>query len=264
MNNINFTKTNWELIDKHRDEYLVTLNGKNDGFNNAMMFGAQPYTAEMNGNIAGFFSVTDGWDGGKMLTSFYISPEYRRYSAEILDNIIGEFAITTALVVSNDSHFVAVAFEKMNSLGTSFDMQAYNHIYGKPSRPAEFGRDMLFKVEPDEYCRMNELTEEQWEGCYGDPAYSFYAIRENGETLGYGAIGRLLFDNERADIGNFTLPRYRLKGVGRSMLIDLAEIVLEQGLTPVAGCWYGNKESIPTIASSGFIPENRIFLVRFK
>lgn len=263
MNNITFTKTNWELISKLTEEYLSKLDGKNDGFFDAMMFGAQPYTAELDGNITGFFSVSDGWDGGKMLTSFYTSPEYRRYSAEILDKIITGFGITTALVVSNDSHFVAVAFEKMKSLGTSFEMQAYNHTYGKPGRPAEYGRDKLFEVEPDEYDKMNELTEKQWEGCYGDPAYSFYAIRENDETLGYGAIGRLLHDSSRADIGNFTLPQHRRKGVGRSMLIALAEIVLEQGLTPVAGCWYGNKESIPTIASSGFIPENRIFLVKF-
>lgn len=263
MDIITFTQTNWKLISKQTDEYLNELGNKNDGFFNAMMFGAQPYTAEMYGKAAGFFSASDGWDGGKMLTSFFIFAEYRRYSAEILDRIIKEFGITSALVVSNDGHFVAVAFEKMKSLGTDFEMQAYNHIYGKPSRPAEYGRDKLFEVEPDEYDEMNGLTEGQWEGCYGDPAYSFYAIRDKGETLGYGAIGRMIYDTERVDIGNFTLPQHRRKGVGRSMLIDLAEVAIEEGMTPVAGCWYGNKESIPTIASSGFIPENRIFLVKF-
>lgn len=264
MNNINFTKTNWDIISKHRDKYLCELGDKNDGFFNAMMFGAQPYAAELDGNIIGFFSVSDGWDGGKMLTSFYIAAEYRRYCAETLDSIITGYGITTALVVSNDSNFVAAAFEKMKKLGTSFEMQAYNHTYGKPMRPAEYGRDNFFEVKPEEYDKMNELTEGQWEGCYGDPAYRFYAIRENGETLGYGAIGRLLYDDNRVDIGNFTLPQHRRKGVGRSMLIGLAEIAIEEGFTPVAGCWYGNKESIPTLASSGFIPENRIFLVKFR
>lgn len=263
MLNIILKETNWQTINNLTDKYLGDLGGKNDGFHNAMMFEADPYTVEADGKIIGFFSLMNGWDGGKMITSFYISVEERRYSPDILENIIKELNVTAALAVSNDSHFIAVAFEKMKALGTTFEMQAYNHIYGKPKRPAEFGRDKMFEITPDEYDVMNDLTEKQWDGCFGDPNFSFYAVRDNGETLGYGAIGKMHYDNERVDIGNFTLPAHRRKGVGRSILINLAEIVTEQGLIPVAGCWYKNAESIPTLASSGFIPENRIFYVKF-
>ena len=263
MIKINFAKSNWDIIKQQANEHLDELGRKNDGFFSAMMFGAEPYTVEADGETVGFCSLADGWDGGKMLTSFYIAPEKRRCSADALEGAIGVFGVTAALVASNDGHFVALAFEKMKALGTTFEMQAYNHVYGKPERSPEFGRNKLFEVVPEEFDTMNALTEKQWEGCFGKPGFSFYAIRENGETLGYGAVERLTFEENKADIGNFTLPEHRRRGVGRSMLINLAEIAVEQGLTPVAGCWYKNSESIPTLVSSGFIPENRLFYVKF-
>lgn len=261
--NINFNKTTWNNIEKQMNEYLMELGGKNDGFHNAMMFSAEPYNFEADGEIIGFCSLVDGWDGGKMVTSFYVIPEMQRYSANIFESIIEKFNVTAAIVASNNSHFVAIAFEKMKSLGTTFEMQAYNYTYGKPKRSPEFSRDKMYEVNPDEYDTMNTLTDGQWADCYGNPNFRFYAIRENSVTLGYGAIEKLHYETKKADIGNFTLPEHRQKGVGRSMLINLAEIVIEQGLTPVAGCWYKNEESIPTIASSGFIPENRLFYVKF-
>lgn len=263
MTKIEFAQSKWNTIDNLANDYLKELEGKNDGFHNAMMFKALPYTVESDGEVIGFYSLMDGWDGGKMLTSFYIFPKNRRHSANVLKSIIKVFNITAALVSSNDCHFIAVAFERMKALSTTFEMQAYNYTYGKPDRQAEFGRDKMKEVTSAEYNIMNALTEKQWDGCYGNPNYTFYAIRENDEILGYGAIGHLPYEAGKVDIGNFTLSAHRRRGVGRSMLINLAEIAVEQGLTPVAGCWYKNKESIITLASSGFIPENRIFYVKF-
>lgn len=82
--------------------------------------------------------------------------------------------------------------------------------------------------------------------------------------LKYGSIIPLAFNKNSADIGNFTLPEYRMNGVGRSLIIHLSEIAKSQNLTPVCGCWYGNTESIATLQSSGFIPNSRIFYIKFK
>ena len=263
MPNIHFTQSEWPRLDAQTGAYLRELAGKNDGFHSAMMFGGTPYAIEIDGENLGFCSLADGWDGGKMCTAFYVVPERRRYCADLLARLIEDFSVTAALVASNDGPFIAVAFEKMRALGTTFDLQAYNHLYGPPARPAEFGRDKMQEVAPEEYEAMNRLTQRQWDGCFDNPNFRFFALREDGETLGYGAIERLAHEPGKADIGNFTLPAHRRRGVGRSLLIHLAQIVIEQGLTPVAGCWYQNEASIPTLASSGFIPENRLFYVKF-
>lgn len=263
MNSMLFKETNWSALTEMKNACLDMLQRKNDGFHADMLFGAVPWSMETNGCPVGFFALQNGWDGGKMLTGFYLEKAYIAQAADLLSRIITEFSITAALVASNDAPFVALAFEKMHSLGTSFVMQAYNFTYAPSARPAEFGRECLVPVQPSEYEEMNRLTDKQWDGCFDNPAFRFFALQKDGETLGYGSIFPVLQDESRMDIGNFTLPQHRQRGVGRSLLINLAQIVLNEGKTPVAGCWYGNKESILTIKSSGFLPETRLFYIKF-
>ena len=263
MENWNFKETNWNTFNSLKDAYLRLLAQKNDGFHADMLFGAIPYLMETDGCPAGFFALQDGWDGGKMLTGFYLEKAYTPSAQDLFSRIMAEFNVTAALVASNDALFVALAFEKMNALGTSFVMQAYNFTFGLPARPAEFGPECLVPVQSSEYEKMNKLTDGQWDGCFDNPSFRYFALKKDGETLGYGSIFPVLGDETRMDIGNFTLPQHRRKGVGRSLLINLAQIALSEGKTPVAGCWYGNKESIPTIKSSGFLPETRLFYVKF-
>lgn len=200
---------------------------------------------------------------GIMLRGFYIVPSERRKSMELFNKILEEFKIEAALVVSNDSHSVGLAFEKMNSLKTTFDMQAFNFVYGKPECEAKYNINDVREVDPTEYELMNRLTENQWNGCFEDEKFKFYKIISDNEILGYGSTGKMVNNKKNVDIGNYTLPKHRGKGIGRSMIINLSEIAISKGLIPVAGCWYGNKESIRTLISAGFIPENRIFYIRF-
>ncbi len=264
MTEIKSEQTEWNNISGLIQDYFTELRYCNDLFHNSMMLDGTAYAVLADGKVCGFFSLMNSWENGMMITSFYISHEKRRYSAEVLETICSEYDITAALVASNDYHFVSIAFEKMRSCGTSFDMQAYNFVYGEPSADAGYGMDCMEQVTSEEFEQMNDLTEKQWDGCFGSEDYQFWKIVKNGFTLGYGAIGKMPYNSKCVDVGNFTLPEYRRKGVGRSMIINLSRIAEKQGYMPVAGCWYGNRESILTLKSSGYIPENRIFYVRFK
>ena len=263
MKNINFIKSDWDKLQNLTEEYFSELGYKNDAFHNGFLFDNEAYKIIADENTCGFFSLGNSWEGGKMLCGFCVVPEKRRISEDIFGKLVDEMNVQSALVPSNDGHFVSLAFEKMRALGTGFEMQAYQFTYGEPSRPAEYGMEFLTEVQPEEYEVMNSLTEGQWDGCFGDPAFSFYAIKKDGKTLGYGATGKMKYNDKYVDVGNFTLPEFRRNGVGRSLIINISKLVLQQGKIPVAGCWYGNKESIPTLKSSGFIPENRIFYVKF-
>ena len=263
MKNLVYKKVDWSALTDMKETYLDALQRKTDGFHADMLFEAEPYIIEAEGSPVGFFALGNGWDGGKMLTGFYLEKAYTASAQDLFSRIMAEFNVTAALVASNDALLVALAFEKMNALGTSFVMQAYNFTFGLPARPAEFGPECLVPVQPSEYEEMNKLTDGQWGGCFDNPAFRYFALKKDGETLGYGSIFPVRQDAQRMDIGNFTLPQHRRKGVGRSLLINLAQIVLSEGKTPVAGCWYGNKESFPTIRSSGFLPETRLFYVKF-
>lgn len=256
-------KVKWDEIQNLIMDYYAELGYKNDGFHNGMMLDGEPHIITCNGEIFGFFSIGNSWNNGKMFRAFYIIPSERREAADIFNQLIADFNIEAALVASNDAHLISLAFEKMNALHTGFDMQAYNFVYGESAREAEYGMDCLTLVTPNEYERMNSLTELQWNDSFGDENFKFYALKDNDEILGYGSIYRLSYNQKNVDVGNYTLPKHRRKGVGRSIIINMSKLAAKEGLSPVAGCWYGNTESVATLKSSGFIPENRIFYVRF-
>lgn len=117
---------------------------------------------------------------------------------------------------------ISIAFEKMKVLGTSFEMQAYNFTYGEPDVKADYGMECMEKVSDDEFDKMNELTEKQWDGCFDSDDFQFWKIVKNSITFGYGVICRMSYNKKNVDVGNFTLPEYRRKGVGRSMIINLS------------------------------------------
>ena len=263
MEHITVNKTKWNEIKNLYEDYFEELGYKNDSFHNFMIFDGEPYIVLCNNEESGFISVGNSWDNGKMLRGFYVIPSKRRESGEIFNKAMKDFNIEAALVASNDSHYVGLAFAKMNELKTSFDMQAMNFIYGEADREAEYGLDCIKEVDPSEYELMDKLTEKQWDGCFQDENFKFYKLVSNNETLGYGSIYKIKNNKKNVDVGNFTLPQYRRKGVGRSIIINLSKMAISEGLIPVAGCYHGNKESVLTLKSSGFIPENRIFYVRF-
>lgn len=260
--NIASKKVEWKAIQNLIDRYFGELGYKNDGFHSNIIFEGESYIIENNDETIGFFSLGNSWDGGKMFRTFYIIPEYRNLSKGVFQLLMGEFDVEAVLVSSNDSHLISLSFEKMNELKTSFDMQAFNFVYGEPSRKAEFDRNALSRV--TDFTKMNSLTEKQWDGMFDDDNNQFYVLKNGEEILGYGGICSMGYNKKNVDIGNYVLPDHRRKGVGRSLLINLGKIALEQGFVPVAGCWYGNTESISTLTSAGYIPENRIFYVRFK
>jgi GNAT superfamily N-acetyltransferase len=150
----------------------------------------------------------------------------------------------------------------MHQTGGTFEMQAYNLTFGVPKRPAEFGKECFSRVPEAEYPAMHALTEDQWAGEI--PAgTAFYRVKLGGETLGFGSVYPRMLDKDCVDIGNYVLPAHRQKGVGRSILINLAFAAIAAGMKPSAGCWYYNHKSIKTLTSAGFIPDTRLFNVKF-
>ncbi|MGL5414117.1 MAG: GNAT family N-acetyltransferase [Clostridium sp.] len=263
MGGAKIVKVEWEGIKSLYEEYLEELGYKNDGFHNSMLFEGEGYGIYIREKCIGFCSIKSSWSKGKLLRGFYIRSTERKKSGEIFNKIIEDFKIEGSLVVSNDIHYIGLAFEKMNLLKTAFDMQVFNFVYGEPENEAEYNINHIREVKKDEYEIMNKLTENQWRECIEDEKFKFYKIISGDETLGYGSIGKMINNKKNVDIGNYTLPKHRKKGVGRSMMINLSKIALSKKLIPVAGCWHKNKESIKTLISSGFIPENGIFYIRF-
>lgn len=263
MKKVKIDKVKWEDIKNLYEDYLLELGYRNDGFHNSMLFEGEGYGIYIKSKCIGFCSIGESWSKGRILRGFYIIPIERKKSIEIFNEVLETLKVESVLVVSNDAHYIGLAFEKMNSLKKTFDMQGFNFVYGKPENEPEYNINEIREVGQAEYELMNKCTENQWDGCFENEKFKFYKIIKNNETLGYGSIGKMINNKKNVDIGNYTLPKHRGKGVGRSMIINLSKIAISKKLIPVAGCWYENKESMRTLISAGFIPENRIFYIRF-
>lgn len=184
--NITSKKVEWTAIQNLIDQYFSELGYKNDGFHSNIIFEGEPYIIEHNDETIGFFSLGNSWDGGKMFRTFYILPKYRKLSKSVFQLLMSEFDVEAVLVSSNDSHLISLSFEKMNELKTSFDMQAFNFVYGEPARKTEFARNTLLRV--TDFTEMNLLTEKQWDGMFDDDNNQFYVLKNGEEILGYGGI----------------------------------------------------------------------------
>ena len=256
-------RVGWDVIPGLIDRYFTAIGYRGDGFFCDNVFEGDAYLILNDGATVGFFSLGSSYyrAGGVMFRAFFILPEYRALSIKAFDKLIREFDIDSAFAATNDAHMVSLSFEKMRALGCSFDMQAFAFTYAEPKRPPEFGRETMSLV--TDFDQMHELTEGQWDGCFNDRS-RYYVLKDGGEILGYGGMYSNPYNKKSVDIGNHVLPEHRRRGAGRSLLINLGKIALEEGYLPVSGCWYYNSASYATLCSAGYLPEGRLFNVHFK
>jgi GNAT superfamily N-acetyltransferase len=114
--------------------------------------------------------------------------------------------------------------------------------------------------------------EEKAVGCFAihnkDKITMFY-IRHEDIQMAQDIFKRILSDfcvhiPGAASIGMSVHPDFRRKGVGRSIIMHLADICREKGVTPHCGCWYYNHNSKATSESAGFVAQTRLLNVFFK
>ncbi len=247
----------WDAISYEVSAFIEEIGHKNDGFWDDGIYEARPYRME-NG---GFYAVGE-WDGAPMLRAFWMPKKERADAQACFAQVCAAHDIARAMVASNDELLLCLAFERMHATGGAFEMQAYNLTFGVPKRPTEFGKERFSRVAESAYADMHAQTENQWAGAVPAGA-AFYRLESDGETRGFGAVYPRMLDKNCLDVGNYTLAAHRRKGVGRSILINLAYAVIASGGKPTAGCWYYNLNSIKTLVSAGFIPDTRLFNVAF-
>ena len=76
-------------------------------------------------------------------------------------------------------------------------------------------------------------------------------VRLDGREAGIAVHEPHALDDDVVDIGMYVDPVLRRRGVGSSILALTARRVLDEGRTPVAGCWWRNWASRVTIEAAG-------------
>ena len=242
-------------------QYAQRLTGPTDDFWEAHILGAQLYRICAQGREVGRLAV----HGGDRATLFDLEPARRADARALMGRAISELGVRCAFAPTCDEPFLTLCLEHMTSIAPQACL--FDGAQPPAVRPAQFGRECLRRISPDELERANRLTNDFFRDDATRDSLAagkqfIYALEQRGQMLGYGIIVPMRTRPLWA-CGMVTLSEHRRRGVGRSMQLHLGDICREHGHVPVSGCWYHNALSRRTIESAGRPCTTLLMDVRF-
>ena len=260
MINYNITKTTMALIKPLMEQYFQTLCGVTEDFWEEHIIEAEFYQIISREQGIGYFAIYNN----EKITQFYLQDQYLVMAQMIFKQILEEYDIKTAFVVTCDQLLLSLCLDFHKKI----ELQAY-FFEGTviPTRKAEYAREALFEVKPEELETVKDKTGDFFESVTLEQLESgkakLYKLCEKEEILGFGIIVPNVLRPQYYGAGMITLEGNKQKGVGRSIQLHLADICKENGRIPVSGCWYQNHLSKKTIESSGRYTKTRLLNVIF-
>lgn len=252
-----YIKSSLNENDEFFQMYVNSLSSRYDDFLEEHILGSDIYSIYIGNTHLGYFGVYKN----KMLTQFVMPISEINYSQPVFSNILKTFEIKNAFVPTCDELFLSICLDNHKKI----NLQAYFfEDSGKPVRPAEYSKELLFPATPQDLNEIISIT-----GDFIDlheeriAKGQLYVLRENGELLGMGVIADNVIMKNCKGTGMFTNENHRQKGVGRSILLHLKDICHAVGMTPIPGCWYHNYYSKRTLESAGYITKTRLLNIEF-
>lgn len=183
-----------------------------------------------------------------------LSRQAKRYDRQVMEVALQTFDVRQAYAASWDGHHV----ELFGSFAREIANQAYQFELLEPG-PAE-GLNGLTLVTANEtdlpYLSGAGFVEDYSEML---PAGQVRIAHWNGNRVGIGLICPHPLNPAMVDLGMFTDPSFRRQGVGHSIIAAAARESVDRQLTPVAGCWWRNWNSRPTLEAAGLTCVGTIF-----
>lgn len=231
------------------DEYTATLAYPMDSYVEDNFLAGQFVAIQSGGEQIGFHTINRD-----TLWGIYLRTPWLRYAQVILDGVIGNNGVKEIYYQTSDPLMVALVsdweYEKKKSA------RFFEDAVRLP-RPQIDLPDLTFDVATaDDMSRIQEETSN-----FFTPddlkAGTVYMLQSEGNLLGCGISvpGKLFRDC--VSIGMVTCKAYRKRGIGKYILWSLKEKCYEQGLKPIAGCWYYNTLSGKTLESVGMVSRAR-------
>jgi GNAT superfamily N-acetyltransferase len=252
-----YRKSNLDENRKFFNDYLNSLSGRYDEYLEDHILESQIYSVYYNEIHCGYFGIHEN----TMLTQFFTAKEFFKYAQAILTDILKKYDVKNAYVPTCDEILLSLCLDRHVKVNMkAYFFTEYNNEFASP----EYPRNMLKLAELSDLDEIVEVT-----GDFIDrheekiKNRQLYVFRDKGEFLGLGVMIPSRIMNNCKCIGMFTNEKFRQRGIGRSIIIHLRNICIENGFTPLAGCWYYNHYSKRTLESTGFITKTRLLRIDF-
>ncbi|SDS23011.1 hypothetical protein SAMN04489812_1278 [Microlunatus soli] len=221
-----------------------------DFFMPAKQLGARHLAIEVDGQRVGVAGVDN--TGLSLCT---LDPAAKRLDRQIVERLLEDTGATEAYAASWDRHHV----DLFGNFASDIANQAYQFELLRPE-------DLRSPV-PGLALHMASVADLAYlDGTGFQPNFTdlvdsgvVRVARLHETEVGIAILVPHILNGQRVDVGMFTDPGSRRRGIGRSILALACQEVLGNQQTPVAGCGAGNWESRPTLEAAGMTCVGTIF-----
>ncbi len=255
-------ETGPERIEALRRERLQRLDRFQDLYSEFLATGLlgpiKVYNVETEGRIAGYAIVSEN----DILYEFFVIPEYGFQSDELFNLVLNELNLMGAMVQTFD----AAILNPVLRLGWPYRVVGclYRDFAAVPAVPLDGSLTVrvagpedlpLLSMQDDEVFDPRERLAREVE------SGSVFLFYRGSELAGCGFMTRIHDPFPNVDLGVWTHPDYRHRGVAKRIIAYLRNLSLERGLFPQCGCDVNNLPSRKTLAGCGFV--SRYSLLEF-
>ncbi|MEM2899340.1 MAG: GNAT family N-acetyltransferase [Thermoplasmata archaeon] len=239
------------------NEYANSLSSPIDSFLEDHILNSEFFSIKADGKIVGYFAIFKN----NLLTQFFLEKEAWGYSQNAFSSVLDKFEIKSAYVPTSDELFLSLALDVHKKV----ELQAYFFVDNKniklePPYKGNFAQASIDdaydieKISGDFFDFLEKRIKEK----------QIFTFRDEKELLGAGIVEKSRLLKGYASIGMFTNEKFRMKGIGTSIIIHLKAWCYSHGLIPISGCWYQNTNSKKTLERAGLISKSRLLNIIFK
>jgi predicted acetyltransferase len=245
-------------IEESRELYFSSLPEYQECFMEMLVNEGKYYSISINSENAGY-AITSidkfiAKTQDKILIEFYLHDRFIPQSEEVFSIVLKELSINKIYCKSYDSLLLSSCLLKSmpyNVFGRLFRLSDLNSKYHIPqlykSRLAEIDDyDFLINQGDELYDTPEELKD-----LIKKKTITLFYL--NDELVGCGYKIPLNSKKEIFDIGMWTNPKYRGKGVATYIISFLKHDCIENKETPICACAKDNTYSMKALQKNGFI-----------
>ncbi|GMK40176.1 hypothetical protein PCCS19_32310 [Paenibacillus sp. CCS19] len=235
-------------------EYVEGLSSPFDSFLEEYVLSSTFYLIHNEDAAAvGYFAIHNE----ERLTQFYVRHAYLKHAQPLFLQVLERYAVRSLFVPTCDELLLSLTVDQ----GFKINKQAYFFQDSGIDQPETGSQDgEIFRIASlcdlpiiEQVCGSFLEDYSHWI----DKGELFVYFRD-AILLGIGLIEKSRMIHGVASIGMFTNEAYRKQGAGKRIIVQLRQSCKEQGVQPIAGCWYYNEESKRTLESGGMVTKTRL------
>lgn len=251
-----YKKVNKEKIQGMFEANVDNLSGVFDDYLEKHILNSTYYKMTYQKKEIGYFAL----HGESKITQFYLSDAYMHLGEGCFKNIVGAFKITRALVATCDMFFMGICMEFHKSIHVQG--QCFKETQREVS-PARYPKTMLRLANLSDTENIRRVSDDFLDDLYQAISDRLIYILEDEGMYGFGILNQNKIHKGTSSLSVFTVEGHRHKGVGRSIVLHLKDLVHTMGNVSVPGCIHDNYQVKRTLESCGYACDVRLLDIEF-